>query len=193
MGQSIASLFRSVVSIFLALFKKPDSVIPLPVPPPLPAGVPPTPAPIPIPPSIPVPLPTKRTLDVQLFVQTWNNRFVPPKFGGDYQCVALVNEFVHDFNGTEWPRLSAAGDFVFRNIPGFVFIANTPDNVPQEGDIVEWGRSSNLPWGHIGIFRRGDVMHLVTFDQNWPLHSPAHEQAHTYVGVSGWHRPLNWA
>lgn len=89
-----------------------------------------------------------------------------------------------------WPRLSAAGDFVGYSVPGFQFIPNTPNNVPSPGDIVEWGRSPNLPWGHIGVFLTGDVMHLTTFDQNWPFHSPAHAQAHTYVGVSGWHHWL---
>jgi hypothetical protein len=181
------------VSNFLLFAFKAPAQRPLPEPLPPPAGTPPTPAPLPIIPIIPAPTGDTLAAEVAEFLADWNGKFVPPRFGGNYQCVALVNEWVASLNLPLFPRLAAAGDFIYRNIPNFVFIANTPTNVPQAGDIIEWGRSTTLPWGHIGVFLRGDVMHLVTFDQNWPMGSPAHEQAHTYVGVSGWHRPLNWS
>ena len=189
------------MGFLLAAFKSSDPNRPLPPPPPFPVGTPPTPAPqppLPIPPLPPDPPAAvvealKWNAAVTAFVKKWDGRFIPPKFGFDYQCVALVNEWATAVWGVYWPRLSAAGDFVGYNIPGFVFIRNTPTNYPYPGDIVEWGRSPNLPWGHIGVNIAATEMHFNSFDQNWPLHSPAHVQGHTYVGVSGWHRKVEVA
>jgi hypothetical protein len=128
--------------------------------------------------------------DTFAFVKKWNGKFIPPKYGGNFQCVALVNQFTQEMWRVYWPRLSAAGDFVGYKVAGFEFIKNTPTNNPYPGDIVEWGRSPNLPWGHMGVCISATTMKLNTFDQNWPIGSTAHEQGHTYAGVSGWHHKL---
>jgi regulator of replication initiation timing len=49
-----------------------------------------------------------------------------------------------------------------------------------------WGGTS---YGHIGIFVEGDVNSFKSFDQNYPIGSPAHIQGHTYANVLGWLRP----
>lgn len=192
MYQAVNRVVDAIVGFLLGAFKRSEPGTALPSPPPFPVGTPPTPPPLPVDPPHPVPLAQPLTLRLAEFVGRWNHTFVPPKFGQDFQCVALVNAWVDSLGLPIWPRLAAAGDFVYRAVPYFVFIPNTPTNYPIAGDIVEWGKSPSLPWGHIGVAMHADIMHLFSFDQNWPLHTPAHEQAHTYAGVTGWHRPLTW-
>lgn len=192
---------NAILGFLLAAFKSTDPNRPLPPPAPFPVGTPPTPPPLPptvLPPPTPLPPATppavvdalKWYAAVHAFMTKWDKKFIPPKFGADFQCVALVNEWTSEAWGVYWPRLSAAGDFVGYRIPGFTFIANTPTNNPYPGDIVEWHKSPTLPWGHISVCLSATTMQLQTFDQNWPLHSPAHQQGHTYAGVSGWHHKI---
>jgi hypothetical protein len=193
--QAISRLVNAIVGFLLGAFRSTDPNKPLPPPAPFPIGTPPTPLPQPPVVTAPPSGPPSAVADalkwnplVTAFLHKWNGKYIPPKFGANYQCVALVNQFTSEAWHVFWPRLSAAGDFVGYNVPGFTFIRNTPTNYPYPGDIVEWGKSPTLPWGHIGIAVAADSMHLNSFDQNWPIGSPAHVQAHTYVGVSGWHR-----
>jgi hypothetical protein len=69
----------------------------------------------------------------------------------------------------------------------FEMIPNTPNGVPQIGDIIVW--KIGLA-GHVAIGTGvGDSSGFTSFDQNWPLKSPCHLQAHTYDNVFGWLRP----
>lgn len=70
----------------------------------------------------------------------------------------------------------------------FSRIENTPDGIPQNGDIVIWGTKVGK-WGHIAIFIDGDAKKFNSFDQNYPVGTPCHIQSHTYNGVLGWLRP----
>jgi hypothetical protein len=206
MQQLINRLLNALVGFLVAAFRSGDANRPLPPPPPFPVGTPPTPPPLPPqpvqPPTSPPgtspiipgqPAATEALKWMQgtfAFVKKWRGQFIPPKFGANFQCVALVNQFTSEMWHVFWPRLSDAGMFVGFSVPGFVFIRNTPTNNPYPGDLVEWGHSPTLPWGHIAVCISADSMHINSFDQNWPIGSPAHEQGHTYVGVSGWHHKI---
>jgi len=65
-------------------------------------------------------------------------------------------------------------------------IKNTPDGVPQKGDVIIW---STAPYGHVAIFVSGDMNSFISFDQNFPVGSPCHTQNHNYNNVIGWLRP----
>jgi hypothetical protein len=67
-------------------------------------------------------------------------------------------------------------------------ITNTPENCPVEGDIIIWGTTIGA-YGHIAVCRDAGLNAFNSFDQNWPLNSPCHFQAHNYHGVLGWLRP----
>lgn len=80
-------------------------------------------------------------------------------------------------------------------------IVNTPELVPEPGDIVIWKRAAGLPFGHIAVFVSGDVNQFTSFDQNWPVEGftnragdfigtgTPHLQKHSYNNVLGVLRP----
>jgi len=77
-------------------------------------------------------------------------------------------------------------------VPYFDFIPNTPDAIPQEGDIVVWG-SSYGKYGHVGIATgRGTLRTFSAFVQNDPIGTKSHViENYSYNGVLGWLRIKN--
>jgi len=70
-------------------------------------------------------------------------------------------------------------------------IPNTPDGVPQLGDVIIWGTRYGK-YGHIAICTEiANTKTFTSFDQNDPIGSACHFQPHTYTGVLGWLRPKN--
>lgn len=70
-------------------------------------------------------------------------------------------------------------------------IPNTPEGVPQLGDVIVWGKSYG-GIGHIAICTEiANKRTFTSFDQNDPINEPCHFQPHTYTGVLGWLRPKN--
>ena len=76
---------------------------------------------------------------------------------------------------------------------GWIFIENTPTNMPAPGDIVVWGQNATEeigPNGHVDVAY--DSIAEMSFrgaDQNWPEGSPVALVGHTYTGVLGWQHP----
>jgi hypothetical protein len=127
-------------------------------------------------------------MDLDAFINRWNGQTLDwdGAFGG--QCVDLANAWAHAL-GQRLPILPAAADFWDCGpIAGFDRIANTPAGVPEPGDIVIWGHRVG-EFGHIAVFVSGDANAFVSFDQNWPVGSRCHRQAHDYTGVLGWFHP----
>lgn len=73
----------------------------------------------------------------------------------------------------------------------FTRIANTPDFVPQKGDIVVWAPSLNGGWGHIAIATgEGNTTYFYSYDQNWTgNHDACKMVKHNYNHVYGVLRP----
>jgi hypothetical protein len=71
----------------------------------------------------------------------------------------------------------------------FERIVNDPNGIPQEGDIIIWGKGLG-PHGHVAIYINGDVMKFVSFDQNWNNIQKCIEVTHNYDDVIGWLRPV---
>ena len=127
------------------------------------------------------------------FILKWQGKFID--FDGYYgnQCFDLLHQYCVECLGiTDGRVLAAPGakdifekfDTIFgREL--FDKIANTPDGIPNEGDIIVW---NNGKWGHVAIFYNGNVNTFKSFDQNYPTSSCCHIQGHNYNNVLGWLR-----
>lgn len=124
-------------------------------------------------------------MTVQQFFDKYNNQGID--YDGYYgdQCVDLAQQYNQEVVGG--PRLTGNAVDIFTTYPKDFYdkITNTPDGVPQEGDIMIWGTSIGQ-YGHIAVFKDGDQNQFTSFDQNWPANSVCHFQAHNYSGVLGW-------
>lgn len=123
------------------------------------------------------------------FFKKYNGR--PIDFDGYYgnQCMDLYRQYVKEvIECPQSPGVNGAKDVWNTYLPNyFDRIPNTPDGVPQKGDIVIWGVGVG-PYGHIAIFDSGDANSFKSFDQNWPVGTYCHLQQHNYNNVLGWLR-----
>ena len=113
------------------------------------------------------------------------------------QCVDLIKFYLRDvfsISAGAWGDAHAYYDN-YDNLPllkaDFVRIPNTPDLVPQKGDIVVWSGSLNGGWGHIAIATgQGNRIWFDSYDQNWfGRHDPCTLIKHSYKYVLGVLRP----
>lgn len=122
------------------------------------------------------------------------------------QCVDLIKYYlkeVFNINPGAWGDAHCYYDN-FNNITALknncTRIANTPDFVPQKGDIVVWSPSlSSGGWGHVAIATgEGNTKEFYTYDQNWTgNHDACKMVKHNYNHVYGVLRPkdqtkINW-
>lgn len=76
-----------------------------------------------------------------------------------------------------------------KTLENFDRIPNTPEAIPQTGDIVVWKGSYNGGVGHVGIATgRGTLDEFECFEQNDPIGSKAHNKLYSYAHVAGWLR-----
>lgn len=71
----------------------------------------------------------------------------------------------------------------------FTRIANTPDFIPQKGDIVVWSTAQGNGCGHVAIATgEGNTSEFYSYDLNWNGKT-VHKVQHTYKGFLGVLRP----
>lgn len=72
----------------------------------------------------------------------------------------------------------------------FIRVPNTPDAIPQTGDIIVWAKSFNGTAGHTGIATGwfSDTTKFQCFEQNDPTGSNSHLKDYNYNSVIGWLR-----
>lgn len=128
-------------------------------------------------------------MTTQEFFNQYNGKGVD--FDGYYgfQCMDLAEQYNKDVVGA--PRLGGNAADVWDHYPTDKYdkIANTPNNAPQLGDIIIWGRTVGGGFGHIAIVQTATISSFTSMDQNWPAGSIAHFQQHNYTSVLGWLRP----
>ena len=123
------------------------------------------------------------------FVKKWAGQNVDangnvsgdPAFG---QCVDLANLWLINL-GIDPIFHKDAKDFPFGLSSDISWFGNSPNAIPEAGDLVVWGTGLN-PHGHIAVFVYGDANSFTSFDQNYPKYSPCHLQNHNYKNVIGW-------
>lgn len=122
------------------------------------------------------------------FITKYNGKFV--EVGGSAnaqnQCVDLANRYIIDVLGKQPILGTNASDFPSKCLSFCDWIPNTPSGIPENGDIIIWDTGA---YGHIAIFIEGNASSFKSFDQNYPVGTPAHIQSHNYNGVIGWLRP----
>lgn len=127
-------------------------------------------------------------MDINIFFKKYNGKGVD--FDGSFgdQCVDLYQQYNKDVVGGNIVHGNAVDFWTAYPTAFYTQIGNTPNNVPQEGDVMIWGTKVGQ-YGHIAIYHKGDVNIFESFDQNWPVGSTCHFQSHSYNGVLGWLRP----
>lgn len=109
------------------------------------------------------------------------------------QCVGLVACYIDDLG---LPHVWGDAKDLFANADEKFFekILNTPDAIPQEGDIIVWPGKFNNGAGHTGIAMSGCTLDILKcFEQNDPIGSPCQEKdyfGNSYLIVTGWLRPI---
>ena len=109
------------------------------------------------------------------------------------QCKDFVNAYCQQNWGFTPP--GNAKDLIYYNYPsGWQKIQNTPDFLPQPGDIAVWTYGSFATYGHCGIITSANLSTFTSVDQNWygangTTGSPAAVVDHNYNGFWGVIRP----
>lgn len=106
------------------------------------------------------------------------------------QCKDFINAYCQENWGFTPP--GNAIDVISYNYPsGWQKIQNTPDFIPQPGDIAVWTIGT---YGHVGIIISANINSFVSVEQNWYncngyVGSPAAKVTHNYSSFWGVIRP----
>ena len=109
------------------------------------------------------------------------------------QCVDLIK---HYYN---WLGVSAikgnAIAYMTNTLPkNWIRIKNTPEFIPQPGDIAVWNNNAGKGFGHVAIVLSANLNNFTSVDQNWynpseTIGSPASKVIHSYKDFYGVIRP----
>lgn len=132
------------------------------------------------------------------FISNHNGKAVDYDDVAGVQCVDLAKCYLKEVFGIYAGAWGDAHDY-YDNFTAhkeltenFTRIANTPDFVPQKGDIAVWKSSlSSGGWGHIAICTgEGNMSYFYSYDQNWTgKHDPCTKVKHSYNHFAGVLRP----
>jgi len=134
---------------------------------------------------------TQTELDTKLkaFIEKWIGQRAD--FDGWYgsQCVDLYDFYCRDVISSPVIFIEGAAD-IWSNYPTDHFdrIFNTPEGVPQPGDIIIWSRSYGA-FGHVAIVTEANVNTFKALSQNDPIGRETHIREYNYAHVLGWLRP----
>ena len=130
-------------------------------------------------------------MTLQQFIDKYNGKKID--YDGFYgaQCMDLYRQYVKEvLEFPQSPGVEGAKDVWDTYLKDkYTRVSNTPDGVPEAGDIVIWGIGAGT-YGHIAIFIEGTTGSFKSFDQNWPVGSSCHIQGHYYSNVLGWLKPI---
>lgn len=133
----------------------------------------------------------------------WVKKYLGKKIDYDgvsgVQCVDLVKHYLNKVHGIKAGAWGNARDYwqSFGSHPeltaNFKKIKNSPEFVPQKGDIVVWNGdiSASNDYGHIAVATgEGDKNTFYSYDQNWNS-KEFKKVKHTYFALYGVLRPNN--
>lgn len=119
--------------------------------------------------------------DTSRLVSELNGKWIEVAGKSPNQCTDLVNYWLRMLG---LPMILGRNAIDFKNAPGYTYIKNTIDFVPQEGDIAIFDIGD---FGDVAVVRPGTTRNkLVVFGQNFPLKAKCRERTHiNYSGVDG--------
>lgn len=125
------------------------------------------------------------------FFTKWNGKSIDFDGYYGYQCMDLYQQYNKDVVGAPsvpaaYARLVWESNLYPKDF--YTKIVNTPDAIPQKGDVIIWSNAINGAGGHIAVCYSADLYNFTSFDQNWNG-SYCHFQPHNYNYVEGWLRP----
>jgi hypothetical protein len=112
------------------------------------------------------------------------------------QCVNNIRWYLDSVLGVPQFSGRAYAKHWEKNIPdNFTFIENTPNFIPQKGDIVVWGEKlgninseDGQVMGHIAIIIEAELMKFTSFDANFTRKNLCDVVNHSYYAVDGFLR-----
>lgn len=116
-------------------------------------------------------------------------------YGG--QCVDLARFYWKEVCGISQPKgVTGAKDF-WTNFEtdsnlnqNFTKVLNTPDGVPESGDVMIWGAKYG-PYGHIAIVTEANTKTFTCFSQNDPVGTPCSIKTYSnWTQILGWFHPI---
>ena len=126
------------------------------------------------------------------------NEYIGKSFDYDgvsgVQCIDLIKMYLDKVFGIKPSSFGNAKDYYenFNNLPlknYFTRIKNTPELVPQKGDICVWGAGLGNTYGHISIATgEGNTKQFYSYDLNWGGKT-VKKVLHNYRGFLGVLRP----
>ena len=129
------------------------------------------------------------------FVNTYLGEGIDYDGAYGVQCVDLIQLYVDKVFEHPGIIYANAKDYFYKYDSigvlkeNFTKISNTPDFVPQKGDIVVWGEAVGNVNGHVAIATGdGDTNQFDSYDTNWGQ-KVMHRVTHNYKGVLGVLRP----
>ena len=130
------------------------------------------------------------------FISEYNGKSFDFDGVSGVQCVDLIKMYLNKVFNYEPKAWGNAKDYFFNfyNLPitnGFIKIDNTPDLVPQKGDICVWGAGLGNKYGHVAIATgEGDTSKFYSYDLNWNGKT-VKKVLHNYKGFLGVLRPID--
>lgn len=133
-------------------------------------------------------------MNYQEFINEYNGKSFDYDGVSGIQCVDLIKIYLDKVFGIKPSAWGNAKDYYenFNNLPiknYFTRIANTPDLIPQKGDICVWGSGIISIYGHVAIATgEGDTKYFYSYDLNWGSKN-VKKVLHSYRGFLGVLRP----
>ena len=128
------------------------------------------------------------------FTDKYQNRYLD--YDGSYgnQCTDLMRAYVKEvYKHSPYIAIPTRGNAkdIYRKFATNIYfrkVANTPNNVPSQGDIIFWGTYPFVTGfaGHVGIVDSANVKNFVVFNQNYPTNNPCNFRKFDYRGIMGW-------
>ncbi len=119
------------------------------------------------------------------FFSKYNGKAIDRDGAYGAQCMDLYNQYQQEVINVN-PRGAKYAKDVWDTYDKNVFtkIVNTPEFVPQLGDVAVWiANPSNSELGHISICTgKGDTNTFESFDQNWDKKQYCRYVTHNYYG-----------
>ena len=134
-------------------------------------------------------------VNFDIFIKKHLGKAIDVDGAAGVQCVDLAKAYLKEVFDIPYFAVGSARNYYerFDSYPQlkskFKRIANTPDFVPQKGDLAVWDATKGGGHGHVAICAgKGDTRHFYSYDQNWG-DKACKLVRHDYKGFSGVLRP----